>query len=161
MPTKIKKSKNELMLMDDPGFNDLLDKRLHNFDMIKGLEKSLKDYEKQKCEIDAEIVEVMGGCGVENMTTADHCVSISYGFDVEVEDKQKVPDCYKVRKLYEGINNKKILEDFQAGYELGKNIQIVEKTSVRCSRRKGKQRLRDIEEQKERLEERFKEHPKV
>ena len=154
MPVR-KKTENELKLMDDSDFNDLLNKRLHNFDMIKGLEKSLEGYKEQKCEIDEEIAEVMGGCGVEKMSTADARVSISYGFSVEVVDKQKVPDRYKVRKIREEISNKKILEDFEDGYDLGSNIQIVETTSVRCQKRKGKQRLRDIEEQKERLAERF------
>jgi len=160
MPTKRKQGENELKLMDDSDFNNLLDRRLHNSYMIESHQAVLKDYKKWQCEIDAEIAEVMGGCGVENVKTADACVSISYGLSVEVEDKQKLPDRYKVHKRREEINNKKILEDFQFGYELGENIQIVEKTSVRCSLRKGKQRLRDIEEQEGRLEERYKEHPK-
>ena len=157
MPRKRKQSENELKLMDDPDFNELLDRRLHNSYMIKSHQAVLKDYEKWQCEMDAEIAEVMGGCGVEKMATADATVSIAYGFSVEVRDKQKVPDRYKVRKLSEEISNKKILEDFEDGYDLGESIQIVERTSVRCQRRKGKQRLRDIEEQKERLEGRYEE----
>lgn len=150
MPRKRKQSENELKLMDDSDFNNLLNERLHNFDMIKGLEKSLEGYKKQKCEIDEEIAEVMGGCGVEKMATADATVSINFGFSVEIVDKQKVPDRYKFRR--EEISNKKILEDFADGYDLGSNIQIVETTSVRCQKRKGKARLQDITAQDQRLE---------
>ena len=155
-PRTIEQSESELKLMDDSYFNDLANKKLENSEATKSIEAVLKIFQRQQDELDTEIIEIMGASGLEEVLTADASLRISYSCSIEVIDEKLVPKKYQIRKLVDAINEQEMLQDLQNGYDLDeRGVQFVENTSVYCHRRKGKRRLRDIEEQKERLEERY------
>lgn len=156
MPTERKKSEGELLLMDDPNFNRLIERKLENSDLGRLIKLFLKRYKKDEAEIDDEIEQFMSNVGIDLTQTVEANIEIKYSPNIEFLDKKLASKHYSIRKFSEEIDGKKILRDWKSGLDMVEyGIQVSEKFSVSCLLRRGKAKGRDKVKQDERLKAKY------